>query len=75
MRSAHHFGPHTSLREIAERSSRGRLVLERAGLDYCCEGQRELSDACNESEARVETVLEEVEREYHGGRDPLTVTR
>lgn len=70
MRASHHFGPHTSLREVAERSSGVRLVLEREGLDYCCEGQRELSDACDETGARVDELLEKVEHEYRGGRDP-----
>ncbi len=70
MRTSHHFGPHTSLREVAERSAGSRLALERAGLDYCCDGQRELSDACDEAGVPVDDVLEDVERGYHGGRDP-----
>jgi regulator of cell morphogenesis and NO signaling len=75
MRSSNHFGPHTTLREIAERSAGGRRVFDRVGLDYCCDAQRTLADACEDVQAPVDGVLETLEREYWSGRGPLTRER
>jgi regulator of cell morphogenesis and NO signaling len=39
----------TTLAELVSRSERYATVLERAGLDYCCGGQRSLGEAATEA--------------------------
>lgn len=36
----------TKVREVTVGSSNARKILEEAGVDYCCGGDKSLRDAC-----------------------------
>ncbi len=43
----------TALKDIANAGEAARLLLDRCGLDFCCEGDRSLGDACAHAGLRV----------------------
>lgn len=45
------------VKEIALSDARAREVLEKAGFDYCCGGNRSLRDACAQSDVSVEEIM------------------
>ncbi len=49
-----------TVREIAATNPAAVSVFEKHGIDYCCGGQRPLSDACAERGLSAETLLAEV---------------
>ena len=50
------------LRDIANAGEDARRALERAGLDYCCEGSRTLGEACAAAGVEVELLEAELRR-------------
>ncbi len=70
MTAVYHFGPRTTLREIADCSAGGRRVLERAGIDYFADGESTLAQACDDLHLSVDRELEELERAYRVAHDP-----
>jgi regulator of cell morphogenesis and NO signaling len=50
-----------TVRELALESSTAPRVLEQFGLDYCCGGNRPLSDACRAANVRIDDVLDALE--------------
>jgi regulator of cell morphogenesis and NO signaling len=59
--------PETTLREIANAGDAARQLLDRAGLDFCCDGERSLRDAC-ESAGVDEAALERALRALPPGK-------
>lgn len=51
------FTPDTILGDIVTADPATTRVLDRFKIDYCCHGQRSVSDACAESNASVDEVL------------------
>ena len=47
----------TKVREIAVAHPGGKKVLEEAGVDYCCGGEKSLHEACMHSDVPAEEVL------------------
>jgi len=47
----------TPLREIVSKNYRAAAVFDRYGLDYCCQGNRTLSDACTQRGIDVVEVI------------------
>ena len=56
------FNGGTRLRDIANAGEDARRALERAGLDYCCEGRRTLGEACAAAGIEVELLEAELRR-------------
>ena len=50
----------TRLRDAANAGTIARRVLERAGLDYCCEGERTVAEACAASRIDVGPIEAEL---------------
>ncbi|MGO9713417.1 MAG: DUF542 domain-containing protein [Polyangiaceae bacterium] len=48
------------LRELASAGAAARGVLERAGLDYCCEGNLTLAEACEGNATPIGPVVMEL---------------
>lgn len=48
----------TKVREIALSDARAREVLEKAGVDYCCGGDKPLRDACTQADVGLEEVMD-----------------
>src|SRR5579859_4336702 len=55
-----------TVREIAIENPAGVRVFEMLGIDYCCGGQRTLTDACVSAKVSLERVQELLDR----GREP-----
>lgn len=47
----------TKVREIATANAGARQILEQAGVDYCCGGERSLRDACAQSGVPLEEIM------------------
>lgn len=47
----------TKVKEVAMSNSNARKILEQAGVDYCCGGDRSLRDACTESDASLDEIM------------------
>lgn len=52
------FSQETKVKDIAKSSSVATRVLEQAGLDYCCGGNRSLHDACTEAGVSSEEIMQ-----------------
>src|SRR5690349_4093869 len=50
-----------TVRELALESSTAPRVFEQFGLDYCCGGNRPLSDACRAANVSMDDVLDALE--------------
>jgi regulator of cell morphogenesis and NO signaling len=48
----------TKVKDLAVTSEAARRILEEAGVDYCCGGQRSLQDACAHAGVSTEEILE-----------------
>lgn len=48
----------TKVKEVAVSNSNARKILEQAGVDYCCGGDRSLRDACTQSDASLDEIME-----------------
>lgn len=48
----------TKVRQVAMSSSDARKILEQAGVDYCCGGDKSLRDACTQSDASLNEIME-----------------
>jgi regulator of cell morphogenesis and NO signaling len=60
----------TKVGEIAAANPLARKVLEDAGVDYCCGGEKSLHDACMHSNVPAEEILKRLqENSKHAGRD------
>ena len=46
---------------VAENPGAAR-IFEQAGIDYCCGGQRSLSEACSQARVPLEQVRERLEQ-------------
>ena len=44
----------TYLGELIDKDPMGSKVLLKYGLDFCCEGQRSICDACKESKVEID---------------------
>ena len=51
----------TYLGELIDKDPMASKVLLKYGLDFCCEGQRSISDTCNESKVEIDLILQELE--------------
>ena len=51
----------TYLGELIDKDPMGSKVLLKYGLDFCCEGQRSICDACKESKVEIDQILQELE--------------
>jgi len=51
----------TKVREIAVANPRAKNVLEDAGVDYCCGGEKSLHEACMHSGVSAEEILKRLE--------------
>src|SRR5215472_9051749 len=51
------FSNETKVKDIALATPSARLILERAGVDYCCGGGESLHEACLHAEASAEEIL------------------
>jgi regulator of cell morphogenesis and NO signaling len=54
---------------VAERPGRSR-VFQSHGIDFCCQGQRTLREACTGKGLSAQTVLEQLEAEFVDHRAP-----
>jgi regulator of cell morphogenesis and NO signaling len=52
----------TKVREIAVANPGAKKVLQDAGVDYCCGGERSLNEACLQSEVSAEEILERLQQ-------------
>ena len=52
------FTANTRVKEIAVTNSGAKRVLEEAGVDYCCGGDKPLHDACMKAGVSAEEILE-----------------
>ena len=52
------FTANTKVKEIAVANPGGKKVLEEAGVDYCCGGEKPLHDACMKAGVSAEEILE-----------------
>ena len=50
-----------TVREIALENPSSIRVFESLGIDYCCGGKRQLSDACSHAKVDFDRVLELLE--------------
>lgn len=48
----------TKVKEIAVSNATARKILEQAGVDYCCGGDKSLRDACTQSDASLDEIME-----------------
>jgi regulator of cell morphogenesis and NO signaling len=53
--------PSKTVRELAAELPYATRIFENLGIDYCCGGQRPLSEACSHSQVSVDTVIEQLE--------------
>lgn len=51
----------TKVKEIAVSNSNARQILEQAGVDYCCGGDKSLRDACTQSDASLDEIMERLQ--------------
>lgn len=51
------FGSDTKVKEIALSNPEARRILEDAGVDYCCGGEKSLHDACLHTDVPTEEIL------------------
>jgi regulator of cell morphogenesis and NO signaling len=51
------FSRNTKVKDVAAASSAATRILEQAGVDYCCGGNRSLQDACSEAGTSSEEIL------------------
>lgn len=58
----------TKVREVASSNSNARKILEQAGVDYCCGGDKSLRDAC----AQSETSFDEIMARLRATEEPLS---
>jgi len=58
----------TKVKEIALSNAGAREVLEKAGVDYCCGGDKPLRDACTQSDVGLEEVMDRL----HAVGEPAT---
>ena len=68
-----HATPETPVGQLAAACPATIPVLERAGIDYCCEGERPLADAARAAGTPVEHLLGEIRavmRDARTGPDP-----
>ena len=63
----------TTVRELAIATPGATRVFERYGIDYCCGGQRALSDACRQANLSVEEVVRALEQEEPAAQTGETV--
>lgn len=47
----------TKVREIAVGNAGARRILEQAGVDYCCGGDKSLRDACTQSDVPLDEIM------------------
>lgn len=50
-----------TVRELALEIPGATRVFEKAGIDYCCGGQRSLADACAKAEVKIEDMMKSLE--------------
>jgi regulator of cell morphogenesis and NO signaling len=63
------FGNETKVKDIALANPEARKVLEDAGVDYCCGGERSLHEACLHTDVPAEEILNRL-RENSGNVTP-----
>lgn len=51
----------TRVREIVVANPRAAKVFEDAGVDYCCGGEKSLSDACRQTGVSAEEILKRLQ--------------
>jgi regulator of cell morphogenesis and NO signaling len=54
--------PGMTVRELALKIPAATRVFEKAGIDYCCGGQRSLADACVTAGVRIEELISSLEQ-------------
>lgn len=61
----------TKVKQVAMSNSNARKILEQAGVDYCCGGDKSLRDACTQSDASLDEIMERLQaaEEPPSGRD------
>ena len=57
----------TKVKEIALSNAGAREVLEKAGVDYCCGGDKPLRDACTQSDVGLEEVMDRLQSSWRAG--------
>jgi len=55
------FTANTRVKEIAATNPGAKMVLENAGVDYCCGGEKPLRDACNSAGVSTEEILKRLQ--------------
>ena len=63
----------TSVGQLAAERSEAVAVLEQAGVDFCCGGDRSLNDACRAANVDPQSVLDKIDREVAKGCDVSAV--
>ena len=59
--------PNKTVREIVIENPAASRVFEAVGIDYCCGGNKALTDACERANVRTDYVLEQLERARNSG--------
>lgn len=74
MTNLHLLDPERTLADLVAENPARAVILDRAGLDFCCHGQRSLGDACAASgldpaeiAAKLDTVADAPPAEWTGG--------
>ncbi|MGC1106504.1 MAG: iron-sulfur cluster repair di-iron protein [Candidatus Acidiferrales bacterium] len=62
----------TKVRDVAVSNSNARKILEQAGMDYCCGGDKSLRDACIQSDTSSDTSLDEIMERLRTTDEPLS---
>jgi regulator of cell morphogenesis and NO signaling len=62
------FTPDTVLGDIVTADPSSTRILERFGIDYCCNGQRSVTDACATSDVDVDELLAALDAKEPGQR-------
>ena len=58
-----------TVRELALENLAASRVFEKLGIDYCCGGNKPLSEACRAANIRVDDVLDALEMAEHSARN------